>query len=391
MVATIKADELVDSGVSAEDAGAVAAERYTGDNVRASWPFSLHTIRSNIAHCSPEGKDAMVTAFLWCTDSKHPVHKDEFSRRVGYSANVIYKILSGKYHHPESKAQLDVPADLIKAINNFLRLERDRVMGGKNEFVLTPTAKRIFLACDLARESQTPVFLSGVSQIGKTTALERYAAENNHGRTVYARMKAASGLGGMVRRVAERVGVSNKSCTANLIDYLKNAITQDMLLILDEMHLLQYTYRLSSFFGCLEVIREIQDETKCGMVLCGTQLLLTKMQAGQHKEMEQLMRRGVHKVTLPDMPTRGDLVAILNASGLEFPKAGDVVSVQGIQEKPYDVLRQLAKTSGLKSITERLRYGRKLAAKKHSELAWEHFIEAHLTVIQQAEADKGWN
>jgi hypothetical protein len=41
--------------------------------VRASWNFSLDKLRTNIAHCSPEGKEALVSAFLWCIDSRHPV------------------------------------------------------------------------------------------------------------------------------------------------------------------------------------------------------------------------------------------------------------------------------------------------------------------------------
>lgn len=365
-------------------------ETYAGDNTRASWPFSLHQIRANITHCSPEGKEALVSAFLWCNDAKHPIVKSEFCRRVGYSENVIYKLLSGKYVHPESHRQLDVPKDLVVAIHNFLRLEKERFLGGKNEFVSTPTARKIFTACELARESQTPVFLFGRSHIGKTWALERYASENNHGRTVYVRMKAASGLGGMVRRICESVGVSPKSCTANLVEYAKSAITSDMLLILDELHLLMYTYRRASFFGCLEVIREIYDETNCGMVLCGTKLLMERIGEGKRGEMEQLLRRGVHRVSLPDSPTKADVSAILEHWHLDFPKANLSIDVQGVKDKPYDVLRFLAKEGGLKAITERLRYGRKLAAKEGRRLSWYQFLEAHLTIETESTAKDDW-
>lgn len=364
-------------------------EVHSGDNVRASWPFSLHQIRSNISHCSTEGKEAMVSAFLWCTDPKHPVSRNDFAHRVGYSGNVIYKVLSGKYRHPSEGTQMDVPAKLVKATKEFLRLEKERFLGGRREFILTPTAKRIFTACDLARESQTPVFLTGRSHIGKTMALEYYAASNNHGRTSYTRMKAASGLGGMIRRMAERHGVSPNGNTADLIERIKTAVTPDMCLILDEMHLLMYTYRKASFFGCMEVIREIYDETGCGMVLCGTQLLLDKVNEGKHGEMEQLLRRGVHRVVLPQMPTKADLSAILKHHGLEFPKAADVIDVAGIQEKPLELLRQLAKQDGLKSITERIRYARKLSAKENRNLTWEAFCHAHLIIASQADPDTG--
>jgi DNA transposition AAA+ family ATPase len=365
-------------------------EVYSGDNVRASWPFSLHTIRSNIAHCSPEGKEALVSAFLWCTDSKHPVTRDDFARRVGYSGNVIYKLLAGKYYHPSTKAQLDIPPDLVKNIREFLNLERDRWLGGRTQFIVTPTAKKIFLACDLARESQTPVFLTGRSHIGKTMALEHYAAANNHGRTSYTRMKAASGLGGMVRRIAEKHGVSPNGNTADLIDRIKAAITPDMCVILDEMHLLMYTYRRAAFFACLEVIREIYDETDCGMVLCGTRLLMDKVNEGKNGEMEQLLRRGVHRVVLPEMPTKADLAAIFDHHGLEFPKSTDVVEVSGVHEKPIELIKRLAKRDGLKSITERIRYARKLSAKTGTKLSWQKVVEADLRIDDLANPREDW-
>ena len=366
-------------------------EQFTGDNVRASWPFSLHTIRTNLSHCSPEGREALIGAFLWCTDNKHPVHKDEFSERVGYSPNVIYKLLSGKYLHPESKRQLDVPGDLVKAIKTFLALERERVLGGANEFVMTPTARKIHNYCDLARESQTPVLVIGASQIGKTWALEHYANDNNHGRTPYIRMKAASGLGGLIRRMAERLGISSNGNTSDLTERIKNGVTKDMVLILDEVHLLHYTYRLSSFFSCMEVIREIQDETKCGLVLCATQLLLGRMEEGKNKEMVQMLRRGVHRCMLPDMPTKGDLGAIFHHWGLEFPKQNAEVEIQEIVEKPYEVVRQLAKTQGLKAITERMRYGRKISMRYGSKLTWTHVMEAHLTIASGAKKEEDWD
>ena len=139
------------------------------------------------------------------------------------------------------------------------------------------------------------------------------------------------------------------------------------------------------------MIREIYDEVHCGMVLCGTTLLLDKMQEGARGELEQLMRRGVHRCALPQQPTKGDVSAILKRSGLEFPDRKLVVQVQGIEDKPYETLRQLAKENGLLAITERLRYARKIASRRKEDLTWEHVTEAHLTIASQAQADEGWN
>ncbi len=367
-----------------EDAAPVTAQ-FAGNNVRASWPFSLHTVRANMTHCSPDRREAMISAFLWCIDEAHPVDKAEFASRIGYGENTVYKVFTGKYRNPDG-TQIDVPEKMAAAAANFVELERERLTGGgKGGFIMTPTARKIWTACDLARESQTPVMLFGRSHTGKTEALRHYASENNHGRTVYVRMKAACGLGGMVKRIGSRCGVSDKANTAALIDRIKNALTPDMVLILDEMHLLQYTYRVQSFFGCIEVIREIYDEVHCGMVICGTELLLEKINQGARGEMEQILRRGVHRLSVSI--TRGDISAIAQNAGLEMPKAADVVTVQGINEKPYALLQQLAKDHGLLAISERLRYGAKIAARRKDPISWASFVEAHLTIESLSQKD----
>lgn len=373
---------------------------YNGDSVRASWPFSTHDVRTNMSHCAAEAKEVMISAFLWCIDPAHPVTLPEFAKAIKYDKTTVVRVFTGKYKHPQSGDRLDVPPKMVHNTRVWHKLEKARIEGGKNEFVLTPTAKRIHVACDLARESQTPVIITSVSHIGKTWALENYTENNNHGRTVMARMKAASGLGGMVRRINEKVGNSPKCNTEAAIERIKKALTPNTLLILDEVHLLAYTYRLNSFFACLEVVREIYDETHCGLVICATDLLLTKMNEGTHGEMEQLLRRGVHRVRLPGMPTIDDLTAIFQRSGLEFPAAGDEVTAafkdkkgnkHELTERPRELVRQLAKMSGLKAITERLRYGRKLAAKAGTHVTWTHVIEAHLRIEKQAEVTPDWN
>ena len=279
-------------------------EPVAGNPVRASWNFSLDNIRSAIARYSPEAKEALVSAFLWCIDPAHPLAKPDFASRVGTSDNTVYKIYTGKYRHPETGDQLQPSADLIKAIHDFLALEKKRFEAGETHLVVTPTLKKIVTTCDLARESQTICFLIGPSHIGKTWALERhYTPQNNHGRTIYTRMKAASGLGGMVRALADSVGISDKGNTSAMIERIKNAVTKDMLWILDEVHLLAHTYRKGSFHNCMEVLREIHDERKIGMVLSFT--ILDEMKAASQKELQQLWRRGVC--------VQGDVVAVVVA------------------------------------------------------------------------------
>jgi DNA transposition AAA+ family ATPase len=361
--------------------------------VRASWYVSLDDLRKAISNSSEHAQELFVWCYLWCIDDAHPVSLAEFSVKVGLDKTTIGRIIRGSYTHPESGARLPISEKLIRAMELFRKMEQERARATDTGFVATPTAKRIFTACDLARESQSPVFLIGPSHIGKTKALVAYTQENNHGHTVYVRLQAASGLGGMVRRLANALGISDKANTADLVMRIKRALRANMLLVLDEVHELMYTYRKESFFACLEVIREIYDETSCGLVLCGTKLLFKRIEDNRG-ELEQLLRRGVHKVVLADQPTKGDVAAILAVVGLDLPEKGAAVTVrvggQTVSERPYELLKQIGREEGLKSICERLRYGQKFATKAGEKLAWEHVVRAHLTIKKNALPDNDW-
>lgn len=371
-------------------------KEYHGDTVRASWNFSLDKIQENTAHFSDDERETLVALYRWCIDPQHPMRREEAARRVGCSPNLLYQLLTGIYRDPDDKSTgakgaLRRPSgDLVSAVKNFLAVEAKRFALGETKFVVTPTARKIETALDLARESQSIVFIWGPSHVGKTwAAVHHYCPNNNHGKTIYCRMKAASGLGGMVRAMAEAAGISDKSNTASLIERIKRATSPNTLWILDEVHLLAHTYRAGSFHNCMEVIREIYDETECGIALMFT--LLDSVKAASQKELQQLWRRGVHKVPLPMMPTKGDLAAILKHSGLDFPERNQSVTVRGVVEQPYDILRQLAKQEGLKCITERLRYARKLAAKDSARgISWNHFVDAHLRIQKQAQQEEDW-
>lgn len=376
------------------DSSLVVYEPDLGNTARASWPVSLADLRGNLAHCDEKRRETIIAAFCWCVDPQHPVRREEFATQVDYDPNTVYKVITGRYRNPDGSL-LDIPEKLARNAAKFLELERERWLGGQTVFVETPTSRRIATLCELVRESRTIGFVWGPSHCGKTWALEHHKHENNHGRTFYARLKAASGLGGMLRVLSKAVGNSENANSADMTERIKRALTKDTLLIVDEMHELTYTYRKESFFACLEVIREIFDEVGCGMVLCGTRLMMENVEAARQGELEQMYKRGVHRLNLTSSPTKADVAAVLAASRLELPKASEEVTLgEGkatITEKPFEVIRQLAKRDGLRSITERLRYGRKIANKAKRKLDWSHFIEAHLTIESQAQPqESGW-
>jgi DNA transposition AAA+ family ATPase len=366
---------------------------YGGDAVRGTWNISLDDLQRNLSHNSQDAIDVFIACFRWCISDEHPLSVAELAERVQADHTLIRRLFQGKYLHPQTGARLPISEKLLKAMREFLRLEGERMSARRVGFLMTPTARSIFNYCDLARESQTPVFIIGPSHIGKTWALREYTEQNNHGRTIYVRLKAASGLGGMIKAIGAALGISDKANTADMIARIKRGLKSNMLLVLDEVHQLVYTYRKESFFACLEVLREIYDETGAGVVICATDLLFKRV-ADNRGELEQFFRRGVHKKILPAQPQRGDVAMIAEASGLEMPDRDDRVTVTvngtAITERPYEMLRQIGKEEGLKAISERLRYGQKLANKARAKLTWEHVVRAHFIIKQAAQPQNDW-
>lgn len=364
-----------------------AAKINQGANARSSWRISADKLHTNLRHCTPEKKELIVWAFTWCINNN--IFLDDFARQVSYDPKTIDKIITGTYRNPRTSDLYDIPDQLAESIRRFRKDQAAIAQLGKIEFVMTPSAKRIQTYCELARESRTPVFIYGGSHVGKTWSLEHYAVHNNHGATPLVRMPSSCGLGGMVKAIADKVGVSQKSNTADLIDRVKGSLVSNQVLILDELHQLIYTYRKESFFASLEVIRSIYDHAQCGMVLCTTNVFRSRMEEERKAALEQIFRRGVHRLQLGNIVLKKDAEPIFAHHGLAWPSKSlefelDAGNGKTITEKPLEILRWLAVNEGLKAMTERIRYARKFANKEKQPVNWKHFTQAHLTIAANA-------
>lgn len=355
-----------------------------GGNARASWRVSGDTLQRNLRHCTPLKKELMIWAFQWCISKD--IFLDDFAAAVGYNRKTLDQIVTGAYRDPRTQDLYDLPDKLVDGIEHFRRIQLAEAKLGKIEFVVTPTSQKVWNICALARESHTPAWLFGASHVGKTWALEYYAIHNNHGGTPLVRVPSSEGLGGFVRAIAEKVGVSANGNTADLVKRIKGAISPDMVLILDEFHQLIYTYRKESFFACCEVLRSIYDHCNCGMVVSTTNIFRTEIEKSRKSHLEQMFRRGVHRCQLGNVVRKEDASLIFSSKGLNWPAANLAFEFPGLaaKEKPLEILHLLAREQGLKAMTERIRYGMKFAAHSKEPLNWKHWTQAHLTIESNA-------
>lgn len=366
-----------------------------GNNARASFRFSLQHLNSAIAHCRPEVRQLVREGFLWCIT--HDITQEEWAKAIGMAPNTFYKFLTGKYKHPQTGVRLDLSDKYELAMRQWLKLQKSAFGAsfGNGEFVMTPTAKKVAYACSIARESRTPVFLFGPSQIGKTWALIYDAETHNHGKTIYVRCSSMAGLHGLMNTIGARIGVSSRGSKDAMKQGMLAAFQPDMVLILDEFHELLYTYRRESFFACAEFVRELYDRIGMGIVLSLTNFGRDQIGESRKSDLEQIFRRGVHRIqvgTKSGLPLKEDIEMILERHGLEWPAKTLRCTVGDISESPRDVLHQLAKDEGLKAICERIRYAYKIARQQGREtITWEDVMSVHVLVTANALAAEDWS
>lgn len=333
-----------------------------GDTPRSSWPFGGDHVMRATAAMGEEERALVRWLFFYCQENGVPLQ--DAAEKIGYSVTVVYRLCRGEYQAKDM-------SNVLAAIGEFRR-ECEQSQGKEqSSFVLTETARKVWQYCDLAREYHTIAFVWGDSQIGKTWALREYCRRNNHGMTKYFRMPSAAGTQLMIRELAVACAFSKRGCFEALRERVFGAIDRETLVIADEIHQSFVSYHNKARLSCLELLREIQDRTECGMVLCGTNTARDEITSGPHaKLLEQLNRRGIFKLQLPKHATARDTNEIAKRmAGIAAPTG-----------EASDLVRQIIRDSGLKAFTTYLSAAGKLAVNRKQPLAWDHFVAAHAMV-----------
>ena len=320
-------------------------------------------------HYPEKARDMLRWFFFYCVEND--ISRKEAAELVKVDQSTIYRVLMGKYQ--DGKGKNIIPASLISNIESFRRIDERRVTLGDVPFVLTPTARKIWQICDLAVDSNRIASIYGKSQTGKTTALLEYKRVHNHGSTKYIRIEPSSGIHEMMRQIGRECALSPKTSYDKLKDRVVRAIDRNTLIIVDEIHELTFTYRQRSKLSCVEVLRWLHDVTRCGMVICGTNIWRDELKEGKDKLLlEQMERRGVFKHQLKSEPTRADLKAIFKkAFNLDWPTG-----------EAAEIIKDVNTRQGLTAITEYLRFGNRLAKKADETLSWSHFEKAYGIIVE---------
>ena len=327
-----------------------------------------HQVRAAIKQAVARGQvseeDGEEVFWLYNYAQEYHLKEADLAAKMGaYDKNTIYQVFRGTYG-VQGNGKYSSWANFIKAVRDFKSVEIEEMKKKRIGIIETEVKKTVFTACLAALNDGMTAFIYGASQIGKTTALMEFQRLNNHGRTVYLRMGSGWTRPRLVRELAARFGngVKATKCWA-LEDAIFGSLTRYNLLIIDEFHLAMETATDASAKAIMEFIREIYDRTGCGLVMSATKVGLTGIESGKNMLLfDQLRRRGVVRVILPDVPPVRDINTIARSFDLPLP-AGEILQH----------IKTLIKTRGLGVFIKYLQKSYAVSRKAKEELSWDSF------------------
>lgn len=212
---------------------------------------------------------------------------DEIGKEMGYDGSVISKVFAGKYTGDTRKVW-DSAADA-----------RDMVMGpGQGAFVNTVTAQLIAEALNDARGSEFMTVLVGDPGCGKTSALNRFVNITDRGKALLITIDQTASVNSLIAEIGEELKVDLTGQTAIRVKRIAEELRRRRkLLIFDEVNNLAFNAARAT--RILNTIRQINDLSHCGVVLCGTHNLFHMIFGKNRDQMEMIRSRVGTEMTLP--------------------------------------------------------------------------------------------
>ena len=289
--------------------------------------------------------------------------------KLPVSTTVMHRLLIGAYQAPTGPhlSKLD---DLC----GLLALRQQSASDGP--FIETALARYVMQIAELTHVNQYASMLVGKTQWGKTWALKEYA-RRHPGTVILVRCPVVTSPGRLLYRIAAQLGLSVKGNTEFQIAKIVNRLTPEHLLIVDEIHHALDSDKTGR--KGIEQLREIYDETQCGMLLVGTPVLAEYVEKNDKWKgiLEQTSKRGAANIyRLPDHIETRDLETLWTYYGYPSPSRAMLAT-----------LKQQANLYGFGKTTKRLRKGVEAANNAGVDLTWDYYLAA-VKKLEEMEAGK---
>lgn len=331
------------------------SKRWYGVQMPANQVQDAITMAINKGQIRQQDGELIFWFYNYGQDNKLPY--SDLGRKINKSGTTVYHIFHGTYGASDWSS-------ILKSIADFRKIEIEEQKKKNIGFIETDVARQIFLACQGALNDAMPAFIYGTSQIGKTTALLEFQRLNNHGKTKYIRLGSHWTKSRFVREFARVCNCfAATATTAALEDRIVDSLRRYNLVIIDEFHLALETSSDLESKRIMEYIREVYDRTGCGLVMSATKVGEEDLERGKNSMLfDQLRRRGVLKIVLPDVPKVKDINSIARSFELP-PPTGETLTV----------VKSILKTRGVGVYIKYLQKAYALAKEARKDLTWERF------------------
>ena len=265
---------------------------------------------------SAEGHAEFVWLFHHSKTEKRLTSWDDVGKLIGMSGTTISRLFAGKYN-----GSLD---NVLEAVQGYRHVNAEREKMSSDTFIETSIWEKVRNVCDLALLRSSPVRIVGPSQIGKTHSMLEYRRRAKFN-VFYCRVPAAPTFRDFQKSLAASVGLNTSLRAEEIRARLPNALNQQTLLMVDELHELALSAGKGTAMKCMEWLREIWDVSHCGLAVCGTRSMEDDLMYGAMKGwLDQFDQRCIRKLELPNRLPASDIA--LAAAAYGFPPPDGSVS-----------------------------------------------------------------
>ncbi len=322
--------------------------KFLGRSIPADFVFKAN------AHLPEHQRDAVLK--LHSVYFERDLSMADVGKLVDLSPASISLLFNGKFNGNLENA--------IESINGYFALEVRRKTAAELPFVETSQTAKIFRACKLALSWESWNFVFGDGQKGKSEALKE-AARRHPENYIYVEMPAGAALSCFLSKIAKALRMPMISplfaMRQRVIDYFcvrSETPNGRLLLMVDECHRCMPEGVLTKAGkNSLDFVKELANESKCGVVACATNTF------GTDKFFEQFFRRGLLPPFIIGDPNRTDLDKFAKAVGLP-PSSGQA---RQLEEK-------LIQKDALGKWIKMLKMGAQAAANQNQPLTWSHVL-----------------
>jgi DNA transposition AAA+ family ATPase len=350
------------------------------DRQNRAMPWTIEQINSNIAKYPPVTQDAVMR--LWKLSFEHKISIGQLAASIGCDPSTISRLFRGIY----GAANLGPITDTVLEYLNKAAAVTDELMDIVTD---TSVTSEIAEVCRLAWQKRKIGFIFGPAQSGKTTGVKKFAKANPlhpdaprnplkaGGRCVYTEMPSGGNYRSLMDVLATAYFRSSKVSGNQIRNTVFNAVQPHDLLIIDEFSRAFNPVSGHVNFTTCEIVREIWDRRRCGLVLVLTDIARDQMQTGKFRDaLRQLWFRKVDALQLVRWPKPDDKAATQRyCDDLRL-----IVRAHGMPGMPGPVLtkcRNVVLNSGITWLTNLFDEAKDIARHHKRAVTWDDFQLVH--------------